>query len=1280
MQIKLWQRMRVGLMAVLAAAAVSSLRATFTDVTLASGLNYVQSARVGNELAVFAGAIAAVDVDGDGWVDVVAARSDGSCLLFRNKGDGTFSEEGAARGLAGITEAGGIAAGDFSNNGRQDLFITPLTGKRCYFLVNDGMGHFTEQAVERGCDLPTSLVLHQGFSVSVVDYDRDGYLDIYFTEWGTLSSSEDAVHSALLHNRGSAAPGHFENRTAAAGLTQPKIGSTHRGYSAAWADFDEDGWPDLMLVSDFGTSQFFWNNGDGSFTERTKSSGLGQDENGMGVTVGDYDGDGKLDVLVTSIYDRVSFAAQGLITGNKLYRNTGNRTFVEAATTAGVNQTGWSWGAAFFDYDNRGAVDLIVTNGITNGLVPDPQVASSNDAENDPTTLFLNNGLGGFSDRTIGSGITDNGQGRAVLVFDYDKDGDQDILISQAYGSPILYRNNAAGNGNHWLGLHLQGVASNRNAVGAVVRVTSGGRMRTQVYGPTNGFLAQSGPVMHFGLGNEVSSVEKVEITWPNGAVQLLTNLAPDQTHTILEQSQVVQSPPRFTQQPVGGDQIFDESLTLTVAAEGSPAPVFVWERDGVTIPGATGATYTIRHLHPLDAGTYTAKAVNPAGTATSSPAVIRVVTDLNLHSVAGWWNRVLLDAIRADLPFPTVHSRNLYHVSAAMWDAYWSYDPTGWQRAKPVFHQENIDVSALGSQREAAQLEAISYAAYRVLIERYRNSVGHTRSEAAFRWLMSQLGYNPDFTGTSGESPATVGNRIGFAVLAANRDDGANEAGNYADTSGYTPRNAPLDFKLTGTVMQEPNYWQPLLFDRAFTQNGIELGATVQSFVGSNWRMVRGFALDKPTPSTVAIDPGPPPRLNSETAAEYRQQALEVIRYSSQLDPSDGVLIDISPGAMLNNDLGTNNGHGHVINPITNQAYAANMVRRGDYGRVMAEFWADGPDSETPPGHWNVIFNDVAADARTTRRFGGAGSPLTPLEWDVCGYLALNGAMHDAAIAAWTLKRQYDSVRPISMIRYLAGLGQSSDPAQPSYNAEGLPLESGLVEVVTTASSAPGQRHANLASSVGKIAIKAWQGEPANFLTETGGVGWILAERWMPYQLNVFVTPSFAGYVSGHSAFSRAGAEAMTYLTGTAFFPGGLGEYHFPAGRFLLFEYGPQEDLTLQWATYYDASDNAGSSRLWGGIHILADDFEGRKIGSTVGKDAFFKTQLLRGGSAAPPPAMPSASPSSSTSTSTTITPSTSTGGAIATGGGGGGGGAPSWYFFAALGLLPLLRILRGS
>lgn len=1264
--------------------AVLPAAANFTDVTAGSGIDYVQAARGSSDLAVYGGALAAVDVDGDGWVDVVAARSDGGCLLFMNNGDGTFREDGAARGLAGISGIGGIAAGDFTNSGRQDLFMVPLNGYRCFYLVNDGNGNFTEQAQARGADLTTTINPHQGFSVSLVDYDRDGYLDLYFTEWGVASSAENHLHSALLRNRGAAAPGHFENRTQAAGLTQPRKGGTHHGYSAAWADFDGDGWPDLALVSDFGTSQFFWNNGDGTFTERGKESGVALDENGMGVAVGDYDGDGQLDLFVSSIFDRVSYAHSGVITGNKLYRYTGDRRFTETATAAGVDRTGWSWGAAFLDHDNNGTPDLLVTNGITDGLVPDPAVPASNDAENDPTVLFRNDGQGRFADITAGSGITDTGQGRAVVVFDYDNDGDEDVLISQAYGRPILYRNNAAGNGQRWLRLRLQGTASNRGGIGAIVKVSNGGKVQTQVFNPTNSFIGQRGPIMHFGLGAAGATVNSVEVRWPGGTVQTVTGLAVNQSHLIVE-AQDTQTAPVITRQPVGGDFAKEDAVTLTVAATGNPAPVFVWEKDGTAIPGATGPTLSLNPLRPVDAGVYAARAINPRGAATSQPAVIRVTADPNRHSVAGWWNRVMLDAIRADLPYPTIHARNLFHVSAAMWDAFWAYDAAGWSRARPVFHRETVDLDALGAGREAARQEAISYAAHRVLTSRYRNSIGHVETLAGFRWLMQQLGYNPDFTGTTGTSPAATGNRIGQAVLDATWNDGANEAGNYVDNSGYTARNQPLDFKLPGTTMAEPNYWQPLLFDRAVTQNGIELGAIVQYFIGSNWRMVRGFALEKPTPSTIALDPGPPPRLGTDSAAEFRRQAVEVIRFSSMLDPADSARINISPGYRLNNTLGANNGNGHTVNPVTGQPYASNFVRRADYGRILAEYWADGPASETPPGHWNVIFNEITADSRLTRRFGGAGPELSRLEWDVCGYLALNGALHDAAIAAWTIKRQYDSARPISMIRHLAGLGQSSDPAQPAYHSGGIPLEPGLIEVITAESAAAGQRHVHLADHIGKIAVRSWRGAPADFLTETGGVGWILAERWMPYQMSTFVSPAFAGYVSGHSAFSRAGAEVLTRLTGSAFFPGGLGERRFGAGAYLIFEYGPAEDTVMQWATYYDAADNAGISRLWGGIHIEADDFAGRKIGADIGRAAFLQAESLRGGDPAPAPRLPGASPSSPVETPAPTTPSNPspgpsapTGGGSSSSGGGSGGGAPSVYFLLGLGVLQVLRMAR--
>jgi hypothetical protein len=230
--------------------------------------------------------------------------------------------------------------------------------------------------------------------------------------------------------------------------------------------------------------------------------------------------------------------------------------------------------------------------------------------------------------------------------------------------------------------------------------------------------------------------------------------------------------------------------------------------------------------------------------------------------------------------------------------------------------------------------------------------------------------------------------------------------------------------------------------------------------------------------------------------------------------------------------------------------------------------------------------------------------------------YFALNGAVHDAAIAAWGLKGYYDGVRPISMIRYMGGLGQSSDPKGPSNNPEGLPLVPGLIEVITARTTAPGQRHAALAGHEGEIAIHAWAGNPADPKTQTSGVVWILAGRWVPYQVPTFVTPAFQGYASGHSTFSRAAAEVLTGFTGSEYFPGGLSEWTTKAGT-LKTEAGPTRDVAIEWATYFDAADQAGVSRLYGGIHVAADDFTGRILGATCGKDAWARAQLYYAGTA---------------------------------------------------------------
>src|SRR5437762_6470634 len=560
-------------------------------------------------------------------------------------------------------------------------------------------------------------------------------------------------------------------------------------------------------------------------------------------------------------------------------------------------------------------------------------------------------------------------------------------------------------------------------------------------------------------------------------------------------------------------------------------------------------------------------------------------------QSVARRWDDALLDAIRRALPNPPVHARNLFHVSVAMWDAWAAYDPTAMGY---LFKEKlNVDRCDVG----AARNEAISYAAYRVLTARFIKAVGAEQSLSAFADLIDTLSYPTSLTTTDGDTPAAVGNRIAKMVLEYGLADGSNEANGYA-APNYKPVNPPLVVALPDIRIVDPNRWQPLQVEFLLSQNGVVLPSGVQTAVGPHWGHVTSFAIPPGGAEGVPFDPGPPPRLGDPTTdALYKSQAVDVIRDSSLLDVASDATVDIGPGAIGANALGSNSGHGYASNPATGRAYAPLIVRASDFYRTIAEFWADGPNSETPPGHWNVIANTVSDQLAPNLKIGGNGATIDRLEWDVKLYLALNGAVHDAAIAAWGLKGRYDSIRPISMIRYLGGLGQSSDPRLPSYNPEGLPLVPGLVELITSQTTRPGGRHAALRGHEGEIAIRAWAA-PQDSQSSVGSVQWIRAVGWIPYQAPTFVTPSFPGYVSGHSTFSRAAAEVMTAFTGSQFFPGGLSEWTTRAGK-LKFEAGPTRDVVLQWATYYDAADQAGLSRIYGGIHIPADDFNGRRIGA---------------------------------------------------------------------------------
>ncbi len=557
-------------------------------------------------------------------------------------------------------------------------------------------------------------------------------------------------------------------------------------------------------------------------------------------------------------------------------------------------------------------------------------------------------------------------------------------------------------------------------------------------------------------------------------------------------------------------------------------------------------------------------------------------------HSVARQWNEALLAAIRTDFARPTVHARNLFHMSIALYDAWAAYGD-GPERTYLLGRTvDGFRAPFTGVPRpddvEAARHRSMSYAAYRLMEHRFANSPGLWSTLTRIDRLMDSLGYDPDFNSTDygGGEPAALGNYIAQQLIEFGLQDGSNEQLGYHNLF-YTPVNPPLRPDEPGNPdIIHPNFWQPLSLEEFIDQSGIAQPAGAPPFLSPEWGGVTPFALTEDDLTlyqreendyNVYHDPGPPPHIDTQrpatrhrsglalASAEYQWGFALVAVWSSHLDPAD-------------------------------------------YARVLAEFWADGPDSETPPGHWFTILNYVGDHPLFEKRFKGAGPILDDLDWDVKAYFALGGAVHDAAISAWGIKGWYDYVRPISAIRWMADTGQSSDPVRPRFHPAGIPLIDGYIELVEADDPLAGDE----GEHVNKIKLKAWRGPTyiTNPDTDMARVGWILAENWWSYQRPTFVTPPFAGYISGHSMFSRAAAEVMTLLTGDPFFPGGMGEFHAPRSEFLVFEEGPSVDVVLQWATYRDASDQTSLSRIWGGIHPPADDIPGRLIGLRIGRDAF--------------------------------------------------------------------------
>lgn len=503
---------RFGLRATLAGSALLAIHADaqtllFQEVAQSAGVRALHSPPLSSSFMYGGGA--AGDFNNDGWPDLFVLGGGGPLgpdHLFINNGDGTFTDRAAQWGVARTHVGFGIAVGDYDRDGWLDVFISsrgqPESQGPGHHLLyrNIGGAGFSEVAAQAGVQR-TSPAMPDGFGAAWGDYDLDGWLDLFVAGWQTVSDG-----NRLFHNNGD---GTFTDVTKTAILFD--LIDTF-GFAPRFVDMNGDRYPEILLAADYLTSRYLVNNADGTFSERTAAAGLGIDTNGMGHAVGDFDNDGLLDWYVTSIY----FSSTGF--GNALYRNNGGDSFTELSVATGVTDGGWGWGATAADFDHNGWQDLLATNGFSGGYWFDP------------TRLFLNDGFQ-FADGAQSRGLNHTGQGRGLLEFDYDRDGDQDIVIFSISDFLRLYRNDLTGPAAHWLRAQLSNSGRTNLApdgYGSMVYVSAGGVTQVRPLCGGDNFVSQSELGVHFGLAAN-SVVDELRVVWATGEETILHDVAADQ-------------------------------------------------------------------------------------------------------------------------------------------------------------------------------------------------------------------------------------------------------------------------------------------------------------------------------------------------------------------------------------------------------------------------------------------------------------------------------------------------------------------------------------------------------------------------------------------------------------------------------------------------------------------------------------------------------------------------------------------------------------------------------
>jgi hypothetical protein len=534
------------------ATSASAENITFRDITAQAGIRFVHNnAAFGKKYLpeTMGPGCAFIDYDGDGYPDILLVNGEdwpghtktpSTLKLYHNNQNGTFTDVTAKAGLAVAMFGMGVAVGDYDNDGHDDIFVTALG--QSHLFHNNGNGTFTDVTKAAGMGGPNEF----STSAAWVDYDRDGKLDLVvanYVQWSQptdIYCTLDGAHKSyctpesykgtsvrLWHNLGG---GKFEDATQKAGMNDP----TSKSLGLAILDYNGDGWPDIFVANDTQPNKLYLNKQNGTFEEKAVAAGIAFSEDGvaragMGVDAADYDRSGHASLMITN------FANQML----SLYHNEGNGLFVDEAPRSEVGRNTLvtvGFGCFFFDYDNDGWPDILVADGHIENEIERVQKRVS---YAEPPHLFRNLGSGKFQEVTaqVGAAFATPKVARGAAYADIDNDGALDVLMTTNGSRAWLFHNE--GGTNHSLRLKLVGTKSNRDGIGAVVRVTSGGAKQWQMLRSGSSYLSQSELVLTFGLG-DATKADTVEVQWPSGQVEKLSGLSGDQTVTIEEGKSVV--------------------------------------------------------------------------------------------------------------------------------------------------------------------------------------------------------------------------------------------------------------------------------------------------------------------------------------------------------------------------------------------------------------------------------------------------------------------------------------------------------------------------------------------------------------------------------------------------------------------------------------------------------------------------------------------------------------------------------------------------------------------